>query len=146
MKTTLLVLTAALLAATPAAAQTAADSAGIRAAALDYIEGWYEGNADRMSRAVHPDLAKRIVLSGPDGATRVASQGAQRLVDDTRTGYGKNAPDRRTDVRILDVYGKAASVRIDAGGWVDYLHLGRVDGKWVIINVLWEQRPRAGSR
>jgi hypothetical protein len=31
--------------------------------ALDYIEGWYTGDAARMERALHPDLAKRIVES-----------------------------------------------------------------------------------
>jgi hypothetical protein len=37
----------ALATAAPAArAQSAADSSGIRAAALDYAEGWYEGNSD----------------------------------------------------------------------------------------------------
>ena len=42
----------ALLAASPAArAQTAADTTGIRAAALDYAEGWYSGDADRMAPA-----------------------------------------------------------------------------------------------
>jgi hypothetical protein len=46
-------------------AQAAVDSAGIRAAALDYIEGWYEGNAERMERALHPELAKRIVNTDP---------------------------------------------------------------------------------
>ncbi len=38
-----------------------ADKAAIKQTALDYIEGWYEGNAERMERALHPDLAKRIV-------------------------------------------------------------------------------------
>ncbi|HEX6315687.1 MAG TPA: nuclear transport factor 2 family protein, partial [Gemmatimonadaceae bacterium] len=50
---------ASLIAPRLASAQTAADSAAIRAAALDYIEGWYEGNAERMERALHPELAKR---------------------------------------------------------------------------------------
>lgn len=36
----------------------ASDEAKIRAAALDYIEGWYEGDAERMERALHPHLAK----------------------------------------------------------------------------------------
>src|SRR4051812_14973787 len=40
---------------------TAADSAAIKATALDYIEGWYTGDAERMERALHPELAKRIV-------------------------------------------------------------------------------------
>jgi hypothetical protein len=33
-----------LLAALPAAAQSPADTGAIRAAALDYVEGWYEEN------------------------------------------------------------------------------------------------------
>jgi len=51
--------------------------------------------------------------------------------------------DRRTEVRVLDIFQNAASVRIDAGGWVDYLHLVRWRGQWVILNVLWELRPPA---
>ena len=27
----------------------------ITAAALDYVEGWFDGDADRMRRALHPD-------------------------------------------------------------------------------------------
>jgi hypothetical protein len=45
-------------------------------------------------------------------------------------------------VRILDIFENAASVRVDASDWVDYLHLAKVNGRWVIINVLWELRPR----
>jgi hypothetical protein len=36
-----------------ARAQSAPDSTAIRATALDYAEGWYEGNAERMARALH---------------------------------------------------------------------------------------------
>ena len=41
-----------------ARAQSAADTAAIKATALDYVEGWFEGNAERMERALHPVLAK----------------------------------------------------------------------------------------
>ncbi len=40
----------------PAAQTQADDNAAIKQTALDYIEGWYEGNAERMQRALHPDL------------------------------------------------------------------------------------------
>ncbi len=43
---------------------------------------------------------------------------------------------------ILDVFGNAATVRAEARDWIDYLHLGKVDGQWKIINVLWELKPR----
>ena len=48
--------------------------------------------------------------------------GARELIDRTATGTGTADPARRHDVRVL-VFGRAASVRLDATGWVDYLHL-----------------------
>lgn len=125
-------------------AQVAADSAAIRAAALDYIEGWYTGNAERMERAVHPDLAKRIMNTDQRGRRVLGHQSAMTLVLNTRRGAGKETPvaEQRTDVRVLDIFGNAASVRVDAGGWVDYLHVARWNDRWVIVNVLWELRPQ----
>jgi Putative lumazine-binding len=46
---------------------------------------------------------------------------------------------------VLDVFGCAASVRVDATGWVDYLHLIQTATGWKIINVLWERREPAHS-
>jgi hypothetical protein len=50
-----------LLLPATALAQSAADSAANRATALDYIQGWYTGDGDRMASALHPRLAKRMV-------------------------------------------------------------------------------------
>lgn len=129
--------------ASRASAQTAADSGAIRQAALDYIEGWYEGNAERMERAVHPDLAKRIVNTDARGRSSLGHQSAMTLVANTRAGRGKETPSaqQRKDVRILDIFGNTASVRVDAVSWIDYMHIAKWNGRWVIVNVLWENRP-----
>ena len=128
-----------------ASAQTQADSAAIRQTALDYIQGWYTGDGARMERALHPELAKRIVRSDTLGNFRLDQQSAMTLVQNTRNGGGSQTPqaDRRDDVRILDIFRNAASVRVDASYWVDYLQLAKWKGRWVIINVLWELKPRA---
>jgi hypothetical protein len=128
--------------------QTAADSSGIRQAALDYIEGYYEGNAERMARAVHPELAKRIVNVDERGRYRLGQMSAMTLVEGTRAGGGRDTPEseRRKDVTIFDIYQNAASAKIYASGWVDYLHLAKWNGRWVIINVLWELHPRPSQR
>lgn len=137
----LFILTSAF--ASPAAADSSAagDAGAIRQVALDYIEGWYEGDAARMERAVHPQLVKRLV-EGRGGRSRLDVMNAGQLIEATRRGSGKRTPEntRRTDVRILDVFRGAASVRVDAHGWVDYMHLVRWNGEWKIINVLWETR------
>ena len=127
-------------------AQAPADSAGIRQAALDYIEGWYAGDSARMARALHPELAKRIMNVDRAGRSWIQNQGVTTLVRNTAGGGGRETPeqDRKTEVRILDIFQNAASVRIDAGAWIDYLHLVRWQGRWLILNVLWENR-RPGS-
>jgi len=84
-------LLALLLLILPAHAQSDADTAGIRQAALDYIEGWYEGDTARMARAVHPELAKRIVVT-ENGVSRVEQMGASKLVSNVRGGGGKKTP------------------------------------------------------
>lgn len=133
----------AAMATSPLAAQTAADSAAIRAAALDYVEGWYAGDAARMERAVHPALAKRIVRQTPEGS-RLGSMTAAELVEGTRRGGGTQTPaaEQQKDVVILDIFGNAASVRTTMSGWVDYMHLAKWEGQWRIVNVLWELKPR----
>jgi len=132
--------------ATPEAvrAQTAADSAAIRATALDYIEGFYTGDAARMERALHTDLKKRIVERKPGEPETLQEMSAEQLVQMTAGGGGKQMPDeqKRSDVTILDIYDGMASVKIEAGVWVDYMHIARVDGAWKIVNVLWEMSPR----
>lgn len=125
--------------------QSQSDSAAIRQTALDYIQGWYTGDAARMERALHPELAKRIVRVDSLGNHRIDQQSAMTLVQNTRRGFGKTTPqaDRHDDVRILDIYRNAASVRVNASYWVDYLQLAKWHGQWLIVNVLWELKPKA---
>jgi hypothetical protein len=124
-------------------AQTAADSAAIRATALDYIDGWYAADGARMERALHPELAKRNVFSDSTGRSRLIQMSAMTLVNGTKAGGGSDIPAaQRTDaVQILDIYGGAASVRVRAATWVDYMHMAKFNGRWRIINVLWENDP-----
>ena len=125
-------------------AVSATDAAAIKQTALDYIEGYYEGNAERMERSLHPELAKRIVQTDPKtGRSRLGQMSAMSLVQGTRGGGGRETPkeQQQKDVTILDVFENAASVKVVASGWVDYMHMAKSNGRWVIVNVLWELKP-----
>ena len=143
MKTTLLAILISTALLSPMRAQSSDDTAAIKQTALDYIEGWYEGNAERMERALHPDLAKRIVTR----KNTVNNMDAKSLVEATRQGGGKDTPAERQqkDVTILDVFEKAATVKVVASDWIDYMQMGKVNGRWLIINVLWEQKPKPAA-
>lgn len=34
--------------------------------------------------------------------------------------------------------GRAASIKLIADEWIDYMHLVKLNGSWKIINVLWQ--------
>jgi hypothetical protein len=142
--TLLLVLTGNTIAQT----NSEDESAAIRKTALDYIEGWYTGDAARMERALHPELAKRMISTDPKtGRSQFNHMGAMALVQRTRDGGGKKTPlDRQMkDVTILDRYNNAAVVKIIASDWIDYLELAKFNGEWKIINVLWELKPKSAG-
>ena len=121
-----------------------ADKVAIKQTALDYIEGWYAGDAERMERALHPELAKRIVINDKQGRSGLDQIGAMTLVQRTKRGGGKQTPKEKQqkDITILDVFENAASVKITAADWIDYLHIAKFNGRWVIVNVLWELKPK----
>ena len=99
-----------------------------------------------MERALHPELAKRIVNTNPqNGRSSLGQQSAMTLVQSTRNVGGKNTPaeQMQKDIVILDVFQNAASVRATMSGWIDYMHLAKWNGRWVIVNVLWEMKPPA---
>ncbi len=121
-------------------ADPAQEKEAITKAALDYIEGWFEGNAERMDRALHPQLAKRMVVPNPQGGPeRFIHLTKDQMVEATGKGGGKKVPpeNRAIKVTILDIYRGIASVRVDSVAYIDYLHLAKSEGGWKIINVLW---------
>jgi hypothetical protein len=139
----LVAVSVVVAAAQPLRAQSAGDSAAIRQAASDYIQGWYTGDGDRMARSLHPELAKRIQNQDPQGRVWIRDMTSSELVRATRAGAGTQTPaaERRAEVRILDIFQGTASVRLDAATWIDYMHLARQpDGRWLIVNVLWDTR------
>jgi hypothetical protein len=122
----------------------------IRQATLDYAQGWYEGDTERVRRSLHPELAKRRILrdsqTGEEGFRHV---NRQLMLDLTQQGGGSEdvtADKRIYDIKILDVCGDIASVRADTAEYVDYLHLARSHGRWQIVNVLFLVKDDTASQ
>ena len=128
-----------LLPASVAAQGSRADSATIRRAAEDYINGFYAGDTVRVRRALYPGLVKRQA-TGQAGA--LEQQSVEDLVGITAQMIGR-APGLAApadSIRLLDLDRDMALVRIGVPQWVDYLQLARVGETWLIVNVLWELR------
>ncbi|MEW5980891.1 MAG: nuclear transport factor 2 family protein [Acidobacteriota bacterium] len=128
-------------------APTDQDREAIRQAAYDYAEGYYEGAAERMARAVHPALVKRGVVTRPGFGSLLVPMNAVTLVEATRNGGGKTTPPdtRGLFFALLDLRADVASARIFTVGFNDYLHLVKQDGAWRIAHVLWQPPSPTGA-
>ncbi|QNQ10067.1 nuclear transport factor 2 family protein [Sphingomonas alpina] len=137
-------LASAMAAASPAAPADAATIAAIEATCFDYIDGQLEGAPDRVARSLHPDLAKRAVIGDtPYERLGLRRMTKEELVNLTRNGALKTLREKwDRSCRVLDVTDSAASVRLETPWFVDYFHMGRFDGKWIIVNALWYSKPK----
>lgn len=127
-----------------AKAQTNEDKEAVRQAALDYIESIYDVDPAKAERSVHPDLAKRgfSLRSGAATYTPLTMTFTQ-LVELSKTfnkngKVPKNAP---KEVTVFEVSDQTASAKVTASWGIDYLHLAKYEGKWKIINILWQTLP-----
>jgi hypothetical protein len=108
-----------------------ADHELIRRAALDYFEGWFDGDAARMDRALHEDLVKRDAEEDLELSTKAW------MVEATREGRGVRAAGREIEVEITDVYRDIANVTVRSTPYREYLHLVRTDEGWKIASTLY---------
>ncbi len=123
-------------------AENDSEKAAIKNAALDYLEGWYNGDAERMGRALHPEFfTKRGILVNPNTGQMVTPHlNAEMMIGYVKQGGGKSFPREKlkNEVIILDIYKNIATVKAISAQYMDYIHLAKFNGKWMIVNVLWE--------
>ncbi|MBN2417559.1 nuclear transport factor 2 family protein [bacterium] len=126
----------------------AADTAAVRAACLDYIEGSFSGDAARMERALHPELMKVIQMVHPQtGRTMLNKMGSGMLIAGTEAKMGMVEEGKRAlSFRLLDLQRNIAFAEVLSSRYYDYCQLAKVNGEWKIVNVLWKMNPEAAAR
>ncbi len=123
MKKPILVAAVVLL-ATPfiwTQAQSSDEKEAVRQAVLDYVESVYNVDPSRISgKMTFAGLVEVAKNWNKDGKLPA------------------NAP---KEITIFDVQDQTASAKLVAQWGTDYFHLAKYDGKWKIINVLWQSPP-----
>jgi hypothetical protein len=123
------------------AAAAADDRAAIVRTALDYFEGWFDGDAVRVERALHPQLVKRSLGQVSSDPERLETITARQMVDAAADGEGRRQDpgDRRIEVDVEQVYGTIANATVRSAVYVEYLQLVRTSDGWRIVNALWHR-------
>lgn len=69
---------------------------------------------------------------------------ASDLISYTKKGSGRKLwkEDQKIEVIVLDLYENIASVKVMGPHYYEYLHLAKIENRWVILNVLWDYNNR----
>ena len=123
-----------------------ADKEGVKAAVLDYVEGIYEVQPERIARSVDVTMRKFGYWRPEDKKEyRDGSEMNYKQLYNLAARWNKQGRvDPKTaikEVEILDLLDKTASAKLVAHWGIDYFHLSKEDGKWKIMNVLWQSHP-----
>lgn len=114
------------------------DAEAIERACLDYVEAFYLTKPELLERSVHPELAK----IGFDDPTAEGTDALPMTRDEAialaKQLEGYFAPDTPREIEILDRLDKTAAVRLTAAWGTDYVHLAKLEGRWTIVQVLWQ--------
>jgi putative lumazine-binding protein len=124
------------------------DAAAIRACLLDYFEGWFDGNAERMDRALHPVLAKHAIGQDKVHSDTPDVTSKDEMVEATRRGQGRtrDVPDRAIRIDVLGVSGDIACAAVHSAIYVEYVLLARTRDGWKITGTLWRWATGHGPR
>jgi hypothetical protein len=121
------------------------DKDAITAAVTDYFQSWFRGEPDRMRSVLHPALAKRTPRSPGGADLELEEDGAESMVASAARGPRPQF-EHWQDVEVLDVSGDIATAMVHSQPFVEYVHLARFDGRWLVVNTLYVDTPTGAVR
>jgi hypothetical protein len=145
MRVLIALITLGGLVARQAAAQTPAHREAVRAAVLDYVEGFYEGDTVRLVRSVWPEVRKygywRAKPDAPYTGEAMPFADFMSYANRIKSGASKTPAGAPKDITVFDVQDQTASAKLTAWWGTDYVLLAKEKGRWMIVQVLWQSPP-----
>jgi len=126
-------------------AQDGSDEQGVTAAVMDYVNAIYDVEPERIDRSVAADLVKRgYWRQDADSEYREFPMDFQQLRDLSESWNADGHLDSSTAIKevvVFDILDKTATAKLVADWGIDYMQLAKVDGRWMIKNILWQSHP-----
>jgi hypothetical protein len=120
------------------------DSLEIKRISLGYLIALQQLKPQLMGEVMNDSLNKvTIGYSRNLRKEAVTSIPRKRMIENAKNWNRSNTkfpPNPNNQIKILDVYHRIATVKLYSDNWVEYLHLIKLDGKWSIINLLWQHK------
>lgn len=146
---------AAALLGSPGAADAQAgvamtiDAEGVTRAARDYLEAFYEGDSTKIVRSISPAVVKfgYFIPRGDSTYHGTGMSYAEMLAYVRQVKASGRTPPASAprQVSALDVLDQVAAAKVVAWWGTDFLHLAKIDGRWMITQVIWQSPPKQGD-
>ena len=137
-----IVLSTSIIMAAPAAAEHHGHEKAIKQAVLNYVSALYDMKPELIDESVSPKLSKvgYMPAEGSDGLVEdwMSFEQLKELAGHLNKDGMFDPATAPRNVSILDHTDMIANVKLDAAWGIDYIHLSRNSGKWMIMNVIWE--------
>lgn len=135
-------LAASLVSADAALAEHHKHKSAIEQAVLNYVIAIYEMKPELIDESVSPKLQKVGYMPAEDGSGLVEdwmnfAQLRELAANINKDGMFDPGTSPR-EVSVLHNTDMIATVRLEAAWGIDYIHLSRNSGEWMIMNVIWE--------
>ncbi len=103
-----------------------------------YVDGYYEGDAERLAGALNPRLRKVMVDSLPNGREFPRYSTPEfHIASARRKEFPLPIKRRAIEITIHHASVNIATATARSGMLVEHLHLAKTDGKWTIVNEVW---------
>ena len=140
---TMLIATAAVVAMTGVAvADHHGDAKAIEQAVQDYVGSIYDVKPELLDGSVSPKLQKLGYMPAKDGSGLEESWMTFAELKDLAGHLNKDgmfdAETSPREVTIIEHTDMIATVKLEAAWGIDYIHLTKNSGDWMIMNVIWE--------
>jgi hypothetical protein len=99
--------------------------------AAEYINSWKSNDKKVMGSILLPDFGGRMALSLTEVENVDYNWMTNKMHDFNNRMINKLS---NINVKVLDISKNMASVKIENGKFVEYLHLSHIDNKWYIVN------------
>jgi len=116
----------------------------IKAAVANYVDAIYKAKPDWIQRSVDKSLTK-YGFERRRGATEysASSMSYEQLVEGAGKWYASSPAraEAKREIEVLDVMDKIACAKLTADWGIDYMQLAEIDGRWMILHVMWQSHP-----
>ena len=122
------------------------DEKAVHQAAMNYLDGLYKADTSYIIESIHPDLRKRGYWFNKkeesySGASDMTFQQLIKLTKKWNKDGSRTNEDSVKEVTVYEVLDKTATAKVTAVWGIDYMHLVKLDGKWMVMNILWQSPP-----